>query len=130
MKLTANVADDQAFYVKDGPKVSSVKELAEALENNSISDDSFSYHINNNNNDFLNWILDVYQNEKLVKSLRRVKAKPSFVKKLNEELKEEVKPAAKPSSKKAIKPAQKSVEKPVAKQIKKPAAKSVVKKKK
>lgn len=125
MKLTANVADEQAFYVKDGPKISSVKQLAEALENNSISDDSFNYHINNNNNDFVNWIKDVFQNEKLAKSLKRVKARKTFVNKLNEEL--QPVPSAKATTKKAktapAKPATKSAKKPSVKATTKPAGK-------
>lgn len=124
MKLTAIVGDDQAFYVKDGPKIISVKELAEALENNSISDDSFNYHVNNNNNDFVNWIQDVYQHDSLAKSLKRVKAKKTFINKIKEELKPA--PADKPAAKQATKPATKST----AKAASKPAAKSTVKKKK
>lgn len=112
MKLTEQVADHQAFYVNHGPRINSVKELADALDNGSISDDSFNYHINNNNNDFVNWILGVYQDEKLAKALKRVKSKKTFVKKINDELK----PASAAKT-------TKSAGKPVAKATKKPAAK-------
>jgi len=116
MKLTEQVADDQAFWINHGPKINSVKELADALDNGSISDDSFNYHINNNNNDFINWIQGVYQNDKLAKSLKRVKTKQTFIKKLKEEMKPA---AAKPAKKVAIK----SATKPDTKATKKPAAK-------
>ena len=85
MKLTAKVADDQAFYVYDGPKINSVSELMESIESDAISDSSFSYHINNDN-DFIKWIMDVYQHEQLGKSLKRVKTKKTFLKKLKEQM--------------------------------------------
>jgi len=127
MKLTAIVGDDQAFYVKDGPKISSVQQLAEALEDNSISDDSFNYHVNNNNNDFVNWIQGVYRHENLAKSLKKVKAKKTFVNKIKEELKPapaaKSAPAAKPAAKKTTKPAAKATDKSTTKLAAKPAAK-------
>ncbi len=119
MKLTEQVADEQAFYVQNGPKISSVKELADVLENNSISDDSFNYHLHNNNNDFINWIQGVYQNDKLAKSLKRVKTKQTFAKKLKEEMKPaEAKPAKKTVAKSVTKPASKTTKKPATKKKK------------
>lgn len=126
MKLTEKVADDRAFYVSHGPKISSVEELAIALENGNISDESFGYHISNNNNDFVNWINGVYQNEKLAKALKRVKSKETFLKKL----KEEMKPAFKPATTKGSKPATKKINKPAAKKAATPAKKTTTKKKK
>ena len=87
MNLKTKVSDNQAFYVKDGPVIKSVKELSDALENNNISDESFQYHINNNDNDFVNWIKGVYGEEKLAKKLKRVKKKDTFIKNINESLK-------------------------------------------
>ncbi|MGK7395154.1 MAG: hypothetical protein ACNS62_11320 [Candidatus Cyclobacteriaceae bacterium M3_2C_046] len=86
MKLNTKVSEDQAFYVQNGPAIKSVKELADALENDTISDEAFQYHVSNNNNDFINWIAGVYENEDLAKSLKRVKTKKTFLKKLKDSL--------------------------------------------
>jgi hypothetical protein len=84
MKLTSKVEDAQAFYVKDGPALKSVKELLQGLEDNTISDDSFNFHVNNQ--DFTKWISDVYEDETLANALKRVKARKTFIKKLKEAL--------------------------------------------
>lgn len=87
MNLKTKLPDDKAFYVKNGPVIKSVQELANALESDQISDDAFTFHLNNNNNDFINWINGVYDEPDLVKSLKRVKTKKGFAKKLNEVIK-------------------------------------------
>jgi hypothetical protein len=84
MNFKSKLPEDKAFYVKNGPVVSSLKELGDAFENDEISDDAFQFHMNNNNNDFLNWINGVYGDQELVKSLKRVKTKKGFVKKIQE----------------------------------------------
>jgi len=87
MDMKTKLTDDKAFYVKNGPVIKSVKELAEALDSDSISDEAFQFHLNNNNNDFINWIDGVYKASDLVKSLKRVKTKKGFAKKLHEAVK-------------------------------------------
>ncbi len=84
MNLKSKLPEDKAFYVQNGPVIKSLQELAEALENDSISDDAFRFHLGNNNNDFINWINGVYGDQDLVKALKRVKTKKGFAKKLNE----------------------------------------------
>jgi len=85
MKLTSKVDDSQAFYVKDGPVLKSVKELLSALESNEISDESYNYHTENQ--DFARWIGDVYQDEALSKSFKRIKNKKTAIKKLKDSVK-------------------------------------------
>jgi hypothetical protein len=84
MNFNTKLPEDKAFYVQNGPVITSLKELANALESDQISDDSFQFHLTNNNNDFLNWINGIYGDQDLIKALKRVKSKKGFVKKLQE----------------------------------------------
>jgi hypothetical protein len=84
MNYNSKLPEEKAFYVQNGPVITSLKRLANALESDEVSDEAFQFHMNNNNNDFLNWINGVYGSEELVKSLKRVKTKKGFAKKLNE----------------------------------------------
>jgi hypothetical protein len=84
MNFKTKLPENKAFYVQNGPVVTSLKGLADALEKDEISDDAFQFHLTNNNNDFLNWIDGVYGEQELIKALKRVKTKKGFVKKLQE----------------------------------------------
>jgi hypothetical protein len=84
MNLNSKLPEEKAFFVQNGPVIKSLKELADAMEKDEITDDAFQFHVNNNNNDFLNWINGVYGKQDLVKSLKRVKTKKGFAKKLHE----------------------------------------------
>lgn len=84
MELTATVPQEKAFYVNGGPVIYSAGELAEALENGMISDESFAYHVENGKNDFATWIQDVIRDEALAKSLKKIRTKKSAIKKLKE----------------------------------------------
>ena len=76
---------EQMFYVQNGPVIDSGKTLIKSLEDQSINDDSFNFHVERG--DFGNWIGDVLQKPDLAKSLKRVKNRKTFVKKLKENLK-------------------------------------------
>lgn len=84
MNFKSKLPEDKVFYVKNGPVIGSLKELASALEKDEITDEAFQFHLNNNNNDFLNWIGGVYGDQQLIKSLKRIKTKKSFAKKIQE----------------------------------------------
>jgi hypothetical protein len=73
---------EKMFYVQNGPVIDSGKSLLESLENQAISDDSFNFHIERG--DFANWIGDVLKKPELAKSLKRVKNRKTFVKKLKD----------------------------------------------
>lgn len=147
MKLNERVEDYQAFYVNYGPTIYSVAELAEALDNNQISDESFTYHVNDQNNDFVNWIRGVFHEEALANSLKRIKTKKTLAKKIKEYLEpttqnkksdkiaksindkkkvEKVKATAKSATKSKTKAGTKSTSKTAAKKTtpKKPGSKS------
>lgn len=51
-------AGEKSFYLIDGSKISSIKEFYEYLD--SMEENVFRYHANEDKNDFSNWIKDVY----------------------------------------------------------------------
>lgn len=82
MDFTTMLPADKQFYVQNGPVLKSGEELITALENGSISEWSFEYH--HERLDFSSWIAEVLENKKLATSLKKIKTKKSFIKKLKE----------------------------------------------
>ena len=75
------VEGDLRFFVNDGRVIQSVGELADTLSE--ISDETYSYHVNAEKNDFANWVDDVFGHKKLARGLKKVKKKETAVKKVN-----------------------------------------------
>ncbi|MGV8087169.1 MAG: hypothetical protein ACP5N1_06070 [Candidatus Woesearchaeota archaeon] len=71
LKLYFNVPSDKSFILCDGRKILNCKELADALL--IIGDDLFGYHVNDNKNDFANWINDVFEDHNLAKKIGPIK---------------------------------------------------------
>ncbi len=68
------------FYFCNGRTARSPKELLAVLRE---SDDSvFAYHCNREKRDFCNWIRDGLGNEKLAKSIARVRTRKGLISKL------------------------------------------------
>jgi hypothetical protein len=61
------------FYLFDGRVIKSKKELTEALKN--MNDGVFFHHVNSNNNDFANWLRDVFKEKALAQKLVKCKTK-------------------------------------------------------
>ena len=83
-KYLCNVSPEQCFWVNNGPILKNVEELANALE--SISEDIYSYHANNDKNDFSKWIGDVIGDQKLANELLSSKSRESALKKVKNRL--------------------------------------------
>jgi len=68
---TNNILKDtkSEFYFKliDGSELKNLLELADALDK--MSDDVFYYHINEQKNDFSNWIRDVFKEKELADNI-------------------------------------------------------------
>ncbi|MEI6614838.1 MAG: DUF5752 family protein, partial [Chrysiogenales bacterium] len=62
-----DVSEERVFFVCDGRTLKNLDELAHALAE--ISDDVFRYHVNEEKNDFANWIRDVMNKQKLADKL-------------------------------------------------------------
>lgn len=55
------------FWCCDGRKFCDMRELAEGLA--AISDDTYTYHVNQEKNDFCNWVRDIILDTELADSL-------------------------------------------------------------
>lgn len=62
---------DQCFWTTDGRILSNLVELRDLLS--SVADEVFEYHVNNDKNDFAEWVGNVLQDQALAKSLRKAK---------------------------------------------------------
>ncbi len=65
--MAKNNLDNYKLTLKNGRTLSTLDDLYSALSN--ISDDVFYYHVNENRNDFYNWVKDVFKNNKLAEDL-------------------------------------------------------------
>jgi hypothetical protein len=67
-KILAKVIAAKAFRCNDGQVFRDLKGLAEGLER--MSDETFSFHCNDNKNDFSIWVLEVVGDDDLAKKLK------------------------------------------------------------
>ena len=65
--------EEHAFRCVDGGVYYSINELADALE--TMSDDSFYYHVNDSKNDFANWISGVFALDNISEKLGNTKTR-------------------------------------------------------
>jgi len=75
-RLLASVSEEYVFRCCDSCILRNMKELGEAFAN--MTDETFTYHSNEDKNDFSNWVRDIIGDEKLArdigKSLNRTQA--------------------------------------------------------
>ncbi len=76
MNETVLSDDDKFFWLKSGKGLRSIREMANYLP--SIKPDEWNYHVNEEKNDFSNWIRDVFDEAELAKFLRETKTKIEF----------------------------------------------------
>lgn len=81
-KFLADVPEDRSFWCNDGRVFRSMRDLAIGLEN--MSDETFSYHSNDEKHDFSNWLTDVIEDEKLAKDLSGPITKREAAKRVND----------------------------------------------
>lgn len=68
-----NVEEGKEFRSRNGENYRNLYELAKAL--NTMDNDTFSFHVNNDKNDFASWVLDVMKNDELSKTMEGAKTK-------------------------------------------------------
>ena len=73
MKIFVEISPENYFVLCDGRIIKDYKELANILE--SVNDDIFYYHVNNDKNDFANWINDIFKEQELADNLRMAKSR-------------------------------------------------------
>ncbi len=98
LNIDEQVKPEHHFWLKNGKPIASMKELADEFEH--MDSKTFSHHINEERNDFHNWVRDVFHEQKLADRLLSVES-PSDAKdvilerlnEINEEKEKEWKPA-------------------------------------
>ena len=63
-----DVPEEKKFWVVDGTTIKNLEELSQSLR--AMNEETFNYHVNENKNDFYNWIKDVIQDEELAESIQ------------------------------------------------------------
>ncbi|MBC8500711.1 MAG: hypothetical protein ISS25_00430 [Nanoarchaeota archaeon] len=90
---------EEYFYLRNGNTLKSIKEFYDSLE--IMSDDDFSFHVNDEKNDFANWVRGVFKEKELAEKLFAVKTKDETKK----VLKEFLEPSKEKTPKKIVEPA-------------------------
>ncbi|MFN6944310.1 MAG: hypothetical protein ACK4ND_05145 [Cytophagaceae bacterium] len=71
---------EKYFYVQDGKVLTNLDDLINYMPE--ISDETFAHHVNKDKNDFYNWICEVIKDEEMANSIKKVKTKSGFIKKV------------------------------------------------
>lgn len=79
-----DIPPEKYFYVKNGMIIKSLQELPDALR--SMDPETFVYHVNEEKNDFYNWIKDVFELSCLARKIKNIKRKETMAKKVFMEL--------------------------------------------
>ena len=66
------------FYLNNGKKLKNIAELMESLKY--MDQDLFSFHVNKQNNDFANWIRDVFGEKELARRISLARYPTSMLK--------------------------------------------------
>lgn len=85
-KILAKVPLDVSFWLCTNHYLRGLRELSTALE--SISDDTFRYHVNRDKNDFEVWIRQIVKDKELSREISRIKTKETLVRKVSERVEE------------------------------------------
>lgn len=72
-KYKRNVKTEHKFWVSDGRELNNLLELAQTIRH--MRDETFNHHVNDNKNDFANWIRDCMGEEQLANDLSKYKTK-------------------------------------------------------
>ncbi|MBN2052080.1 hypothetical protein JW756_01120 [Candidatus Woesearchaeota archaeon] len=78
--ITTEIPVEKYFYVCDGTVIKNLNELPDALRN--MSPESFAFHVNDEKNDFHNWIKDVFEHTRLARNVKNTKRKETMAKKV------------------------------------------------
>jgi hypothetical protein len=82
--IAFEIPQEKYFYVCDGTVIKSLHELPDALRN--MNPETFSCHVNEQKNDFYNWIKDVFEHSSLARNVKNVKRKENMAKRVFMEL--------------------------------------------
>lgn len=69
-KILPQCPADKKFYACDGAVYSSLYELVDGLK--MMKDETFKCHVNSQKNDFMNWVRDVFDDQRLAKEIAKI----------------------------------------------------------
>ncbi len=69
-KLLSACSKDKTFYVCDGSVYTNLYELVDGLK--TMKEHTFKYHVNHQKNDFMNWVRDVFDDQRLAKEIAKI----------------------------------------------------------
>lgn len=69
---------EYCFYLHNGQRLKNIAELMESLKE--MSQDLFLYHVNKQNNDFANWVRDVFGERELARRISLTRYPNSMLK--------------------------------------------------
>ncbi len=68
-KFEKNVPNDKVFHLSNGQVINNIKELYDMI--NHMPEDVFFHHVNDQRNDFSNWVRDVMGEKTLAQSIAK-----------------------------------------------------------
>jgi hypothetical protein len=83
--VLSNVEPNQYFITKTGKEIKSIQELPEHLQQ--MDEETFKHHVNEQKNDFSNWIQDVIKDKELAEEIKTEKNKAEAAKKVEAKVK-------------------------------------------
>lgn len=84
-KELINADDANLFWVNGNGALRNLKELAESL--NTMSGETYAYHVNAEKNDFASWVEDILLDKKLATDMKKAKTQAAALKKVEARLK-------------------------------------------
>jgi hypothetical protein len=76
-KILSDCNPDVAFWVCNGAVIRNIYELANNVE--SMTDEAFAFHVNDEKNDFMNWVKDILGDKDLAKKLAKIRDKNKYL---------------------------------------------------
>ena len=73
-----DIPAEKYFYVCDGTVIKHLGELPDALRN--MHPGAFEYHVNDEKNDFYNWVKDVFDKSGLARRIKNIRTKETMAK--------------------------------------------------
>lgn len=86
MNILENCKPENCFWLRNGQALKNGREMAQALK--TIDNDTFRYHVNDQRNDFYNWIKDIYQDQKLAQKLQHCRSAQEMAHHINNRIRE------------------------------------------
>jgi len=81
---TDNVAPEHVFHFQDGKEAHNLKDLRDVMGD--LSDEVLAEHLDDENNDFANWIEFVYKNKELAEDVRKLSDVKQMIEVIDAEL--------------------------------------------